>query len=499
MNQTLDMSTKIQINNTPNANEVWKGIGGHFDFLSQIIHEFIDNSVSNFKGNQSLSRNIVISFKEVKNKNIEVSIEDQGTGIKDLNSAFCLGNTSSGDSPLNEHGFGMKHALASANPNNNNWAVYTRTKDDFDKNQFKKISSQYKITEFEAELIGTDEENWAGQFNGSGTFVRFECSWEMFKTLRKGIRGIVPQNIDGFIPYFKEDLGFVYSNILKDGLASISIVTPTNSYIVSAVEPNWKEFISAKIGSEDVDLGNGSVKILYEFGSTNESEFFKYYRKNQSSSGVEIRINGRLLSYNIFKDIWNLEPHPVYNHLLIKLNLVSNDKNKLPTTRTSKNGIREGDGKLEKIYEWVRKKYPKPDKDDDVKNENQDELSLFETLAEKKKIHLKGATVETEQFVFNSIGERARLDLYIAFNNEVTIYEGKKDKTTYKDVYQLRMYWDGCIIDGITPKFGILISANHPDSVKTLVDVVNQMLDPNGNNYNFILRSWRDEDVSYPK
>jgi hypothetical protein len=56
--------------------------------------------------------------------------------------------------------------------------------------------------------------------------------------------------------------------------------------------------------------------------------------------------------------------------------LVSNDKNKLPTTRTSKNGIREGDGKLEKIYEWVRKKYPKPDKDDDVKNENQDELII---------------------------------------------------------------------------------------------------------------------------
>ncbi|QEC68572.1 sensor histidine kinase [Panacibacter ginsenosidivorans] len=492
------MGQKIPINNTPQANEVWKGIGGHFDFLSQIIHEFIDNSISNFIGNNSLAKNILITFRDIGN-NVEVLIEDQGTGIKDLNVAFCLGNTSIGDSPLNEHGFGMKHALASANPQNNNWAVYTRTKEDFDKNQFKKISSPYKIVDFEADLITIDEEKWPGQFNSSGTFVRFECKREMFNTLRKGIKGALPLSIDGFMAFFKEDLGFVYSNILKDGYATISIVTPKNSYVVAAVEPNWKEFIGPKSGNEDYDLGNGNVTINYQFGATNEAMYNKYYLKNQSSSGVEIRINGRLLSYNIFKDIWNLEPHPKYNHLLIKLNIISNDKSRLPTTRTSKNGIREGDGKLEKIYEWVRKKYKKPDTDEDVRDEDQDEISLFETLRDQKNTHLVGCNATTQQYVFNTVGENARIDLYMDFRNDVTIYEGKKDKTTFKDVYQLRMYWDGCVIDGINPQVGILISAVHPNSVKKLVDIVNSMKDQNGNNYNFIMKTWRDEMIPYPK
>lgn len=33
------MST-MQINNMPNANELWKGIGGYFDTLGEILCEF---------------------------------------------------------------------------------------------------------------------------------------------------------------------------------------------------------------------------------------------------------------------------------------------------------------------------------------------------------------------------------------------------------------------------------------------------------------------------
>lgn len=492
----IDMGQKIPIKNTPQSNEVWRGIGGHFDFLSQILHEFIDNSISNFMGNDDVrTRNIIIGFMESGN-DIEVTIEDHGTGIKDLDTAFCLGNTSGGDSPLNEHGFGMKHALASANPENNSWAVYTRTKEDHTNNQFKKIKSAYQLEDYEAEIIKYDEEQWPGEFNGTGTFVKFVCKRTMFNTLRKGIVGALPSSIDGFMAYFKEDLGFVYSNILKGGFANISIKTAKNNYIVSAVEPSWLGFFEPKPGSENVDLGNGEVKIDYEFGSIKESDNYRYYKRNHASQGVEIRINGRLLSHNIFKDIWLLEPHPTYNHLLVKLNIISTDKSKLPTTRTSKNGIREGDGKLYELYRWIKQKYPTPATSDEP-NE-QDEVSLFEKLANIKRQQLRGATVETQQYVFTAIGERARLDLYVNFKNEVTIYEGKTDKTTYKDVYQLRMYWDGCLIDGITPNEGVLISSRHPNSVVALLKEVNKMVDANGNKYNLVLRTWKEESLNYP-
>ncbi len=56
-----------------------------------------------------------------------VSIEDNGTGIADLAPVMTLGDLSKREGPLNEHGFGLKHALAHANPGNDAWHLMTRT------------------------------------------------------------------------------------------------------------------------------------------------------------------------------------------------------------------------------------------------------------------------------------------------------------------------------------------------------------------------------------
>lgn len=124
------METKIGINNQPSASELWDGIGGHFDSLGQIINEFLDNSISNFAANVQTSRNIIVGLRELADDRVKITVEDTGTGIKDLDAAFTLGNQTAGETPLNEHGFGLKHALASANPANDAWAIYTRTKED---------------------------------------------------------------------------------------------------------------------------------------------------------------------------------------------------------------------------------------------------------------------------------------------------------------------------------------------------------------------------------
>ena len=108
---------QITLNTFPDSNEIWSGIGGHFDSLGQIINEFVDNSISNFEANNPLLRYIFITLKEVSNNgDVSIRIEDSGTGIKDLDQAFTLGSKKAAESPLNEHGFGLKHALASANP-----------------------------------------------------------------------------------------------------------------------------------------------------------------------------------------------------------------------------------------------------------------------------------------------------------------------------------------------------------------------------------------------
>lgn len=507
------MEKHMAINNKPQADELWAGIGGHFDSLGQIINEFVDNCISNFTGNSTMTRNIIIGLVELSaNGDVKVTIEDSGTGIKKLDEAFTLGSCAAAESPLNEHGFGLKHALASANPSNDSWIIYTRTQEDLLAGQFKKIKAAYQIENYTATICS--EEKWPGKLNGTGTIIQFICKKEMYRTIARGIKGGMT-NFLNIADVLCEDIGFVYSGVIKENKASITLdITDAQGIhtnrAVGAIEPDWEDYIKPGSGAEEVDLGNGKVTVEYQFGKINEKQerqIFdntttrKYYKKNMSSSGVEIRINGRVLCYNLFKEIWGIEKHNSYNYLLVVVNLKTNDRDKLPKTRTSKNGLREGDEKLDRLYEWIRSNMPVLEKDVTLSDH---ETDLFEELCKRMNQYNPdpNKVINIEQYAFVSTGnvkDKVRIDLYCKTSYGVTIYEGKKDVTTSKDVYQLRMYWDGLVYDGIVPTKGILVASNHPESVKSLVSIVNTMCDANGNNYNFETRTWEQEGIIIQK
>ena len=311
-----------------------------------------------------------------------------------------------------------------------------------------------------------------------------------------------------------EDIGYIYSGVIEESKAGITldIIDSNSNHInraVGAVKPDWEDFIKPGSGSEEYDLGKGKVTIEYKFGKINEKqsrvEFDntttrKYYRKNMSSSGVEIRINGRVLCNNLFQEIWGIEKHNSYNYLLVSLNLKSTERDRLPKTRTSKNGLREGDERLDHLYEWIRSNLSKPIKDVSLSDH---ETDLFEELALRMNQFNPdpNKVIEVEHYVFNTGNpkDRVRIDLYSKTQYGVEIYEGKKDVTTSKDVYQLRMYWDGLVYDGIVPTKGILVATSHPDSVRNLVAIVNTMRDANDNNYNFEVKTWEDVGITIQK
>jgi len=72
------------MNTIPLAQELWEGIARHFDSITQVLCEFIDNSVSNFEGNNVTAKTIHLHFEQQKNGDITIQIEDTGTGIEDL-------------------------------------------------------------------------------------------------------------------------------------------------------------------------------------------------------------------------------------------------------------------------------------------------------------------------------------------------------------------------------------------------------------------------------
>ena len=59
--------------NTENSN-LWAGLGTQYTSISQVINEFVDNSISNFKGHPSLNTNsIIITLEELDTSDVKIS------------------------------------------------------------------------------------------------------------------------------------------------------------------------------------------------------------------------------------------------------------------------------------------------------------------------------------------------------------------------------------------------------------------------------------------
>lgn len=494
-------TSDFDILNSPSADDLWSGIGGHFDNICQILCEFVDNSVSNFIKHDLDIRDVNIKIEEtVENGPVLITISDTGTGIIHLDEAFTLGCRNASETPLNEHGFGLKHALASANPNNDDWKIMTRTSEDAQLGQYKVISSPYSLgSNFKGKIVN---DAWKGE-EETGTIVSFSCSRELLQTARKGIPGQA-KNLENYCKYIAEDLGFIYAGVLSQANLSLTIISidinnKKKKDSVHPIVPEWLDFYEPN-GNNEIkkDLGGGEVKLNYKFGSIRESDYLKYYKRSMSTSGVEIRINGRIMAYNVFKDIWGIEKHNSYNYFLGQIDIISQNRNALPRTRSSKNGIREGDPKLNALYEWIKTIIPNPPK---VINEDTHETELFDQLCKLKNLHGGGqvwASVQEYAYANLTHNPKIRIDLYYVDHDDITIYEGKRKKTEPKDVYQLLMYWDGLVADGKKPKTGVLIASEHPESVLDLIAQINKTTDANGCEYNLITKVWSDEGIEYP-
>lgn len=483
------------MNVTPNSVDIWAGIGGHFDTFSQILAEFIDNSIANYAAHSPHHKGVSITITDLPQDDaVQVEIEDVGTGITDLEAAWRLGDRSHPDSPLNEHGFGFKHAMASADPSNTTWMMCTRTREEFKKGRYRRVMAPYSFDMKEA-ILEAAKAKWPGTFNETGTYVKFRCSKTMFYTLRSGISGVA--GFERCLEYLADELGYLYAGVIKNGGVSIGIHSPgLNDISVAAVEPFFQGYYKPP-NKIRIDLGGGTVDLDYKIGDVKKLPTSKkHYQANQATSGVEVRINGRIIESNLFEEVWNLEPHPLYNHLCVTLNIISDNPAALPKTRTSKNGIRLGDPKLDFLFNWLRSTYPTPDKELSATVREKELVDELKDLKEKQ-IRSPAKMVTDEFQVFKKLGGPVQLDLYVFDGNEIVLYEAKKDQASVQDLYQLLMYWDGAVDDGLTPAEGVLLASSFSQAIDAVILRMNSKTDATGRPYRFVKKTWEDEGVKY--
>ena len=123
------------------------------------------------------------------------------------------------------------------------------------------------------------------------------------------------------------------------------------------------------------------------------------------------------------------------------------------------------------------------------------ELRYVKELTAKRENDPAALRVSREEPVFQKIGLKAKVDLFVGYIDRVTIYEAKAGKTKALDLYQLRMYVDGCALDNKPVDEAVLIAKRHSAEVKELRDILNTLTAPDGRPYNFRLATWGEEGI----
>ena len=119
------------------------------------------------------------------------------------------------------------------------------------------------------------------------------------------------------------------------------------------------------------------------------------------------------------------------------------------------------------------------------------ELRYVKELTAKREKDPTALRVSREE----KIGLKAKVDLFVDYIDRVTIYEAKAGKTKALDLYQLRMYVDGCALDNKPVDEAVLIAKRHSAEVKELRDILNTLTAPDGRPYNFQLATWDEESI----
>ena len=216
------------------------------------------------------------------------------------------------------------------------------------------------------------------------------------------------------------------------------------------------------------------------------------YRANMASSGAEIRINGRAIQHGLYNEIWGKALHPSQNRFLAQIDILSDQAEALPDTKSAKNGLREDDEKVAALFSWIRANIPEP-----FKEEGREQM-LVRLLAEKKSAEPGVLRVSTEKNLYQCLNLQIKSDLFVSTTEGVTLFEAKAGGSKAEDLYQLRMYHDGCVADDMEVREAVLIAQRHPDTVKALLAELNRQKDKKGRPYHFALTTWDEEGIVLP-
>jgi hypothetical protein len=480
---------------------VFRGLAKQNMLFHHCIGELVDNAIAATRAEGKFRVDII--FSPGANPNVvQVDILDNGKGMttEHLGRALQLGESASTTSRLNEHGFGLKNALATLSGGNGFWKIWSKP---FDGAIVSSVEGPFKD-----EMVLRDDDIFPTDAFLPADFVtliRVPVEIRYVQTVQG--RGAPAKDLAVLRDWLIEHLGVMYRGYLEQdpvtfdaaGVIVVSIGTDRVS-----VPPVSVPFADRKTDYIDIELGGATYRLRYLHGTLDEvkrdvlvkgKKARYYYQKNIPSQGIDIRLGKRVIATRQFETIWKtadgqsqLSRHNNFNDFVGELVIPELPRGIL-TTVNNKTDFNLDDPDWAKIFD--RMNVIRPPEQVREKSEAQLRKKWMSMLKATN-----GEDIITDEVAVWPTG--TFVDIYRkTAHGKIILYELKVGSGAPQHLYQLKMYWDGLVIDKKEhPTEAVLLVEEFGATLEQMANMMNQMTPPAGSNpYNFKIERLRDKGL----
>ena len=479
---------------------IFKGLSKQNMEFHQCVSELVDNAIAAKKDGEKFRVNIIFRPGEDQSS-YTLYVADNGRGMDSalLEKALQLGRSATTESRLNEHGFGLKNALATLSGGNGYWKIWTKPSND---------DRVYSVEgPFKAEMFVEDDEPFpSDDFLPAdfSTLIKVPVKLSLIQTVQG--RGAPAKDLATLREWLIEHLGVLYRGYLMldpttyDSSGVIIVSIGNDSLSVAPVD--------VPLGATDVkylnvELGGEVRQLKFTFGTLDKvkrDELVRgkkakfYYQNNIPTQGVDIRLGKRVIATRLFETIWRtddgqsqLTRHNRYNDFVGELVIPDLPRGVL-TTINNKTDFNWDDPDWIKIFRQLNEIKPPQD------IREQSEKGLKRKWMEMLKATSPEDAISDEKHVWPT---GTRIDVYRRKpDGKIVIYELKVGKGAPEHLYQLKMYWDGLSLNGEHASEAILLVEDFGTTLEEMANLINKLNPPSGSKpYNFKIERMKDKGL----
>jgi len=466
-----------QITVIPSSN-LFDELGNNTYEYIDAISELIDNAIAAKKEEKLLEIKIEIGSSSNKPQNQYFLIRDNAKGIKFENLANAISpGEITGESGLNEHGLGMKEAIASLGK-----LDYLLTKTQYD-------DKAHKIDKFDWGPLDVEEKNvdW-----DNGTIIRI-----------KNLKPIIDFSKINYTRTYVKKLGARYRRFLKASAPKMSLIVEMKNmdnnktidkWSVTEVKPIYfhpnrrqnspvieKKVFSGNGWEAELTFGYAPNDVQYEELGLEKPDKFSPYYVSINKQGLDIIRNDRVINFSQLSEIGIVSVrHSDYNYIRGEIDL----KKGFRTAITKNSMIYEDHFRelLNKLKVFLND----PSKDYLVRKSWPEEISE-KILRDRLAKHLKERSIDPKKNVKQEHPVR-KLGGSIDILADKEAYEIKTTQADGIDIYQLFAYLDMEELDS-----GVFVAPDYSTGAELTAEHINSKYKKN-----IILAKLNEFPINYP-